>query len=122
MANVAAIMAFHGQARETVRQTKVHMRETGFVLDALRFNVGDWVMIKQKELPKLQPRYRGPFRISRPASDRYMSYYVLYSNGEEFAHSIHIDDLKGFRPRQGYLARPEDDPFTWGDGTLRRTA
>lgn len=76
-------------------------------------------MVRQHRPGKLQPKYRGPFRVSRPASNRFVSYIIFDSHGEEFVHSFHANDLKPFEPRKDYISREEDDPIHWRDQTIR---
>lgn len=72
------------------------------------FSAGDLVMLHQKTSGKLQPRWRGPFRIDSFATDRQLSYIIRQLNGRLIRGSFHGNHLKRFTPRTGYLAGPSD--------------
>ncbi|KAL7798820.1 hypothetical protein V8C43DRAFT_276356 [Trichoderma afarasin] len=71
---------------------------------------GEWVMIVQEgKPPKLQPRWRGPFKIARRTGRA--SYLVVNLDGSPLHRGlpldIHEDALKRFVQRTGYLADKE---------------
>lgn len=71
---------------------------------------GEWVMIVQEgKPPKLQPRWRGPFKIARRTGRA--SYLVVNLDGSPLHRGlpldIHEDSLKRFVQRTGYLTDKE---------------
>jgi hypothetical protein len=82
-------------------------------IDAARYNKGvtrtvhhidDLVMVYQKDTGKLQPRWRGPFKISGYGGSHGASFTLRQINGRGIKGTFHGDHLKPFKPRTGYLA------------------
>jgi hypothetical protein len=80
---------------------------------ALRYNkgvkrvvhhLGDLVMLYQERTRKLQPRWRGPFRISGYGGSHGVSFTLIQLNGRGIKGTFHGDHLRRFVPRTGYLA------------------
>jgi hypothetical protein len=63
----------------------------------------DLVMLHQKISGKLQPRWRGPFRIQDYGGSHGKSFVLRQLNGRKIRGAFHGDDLKAFIPRTGYL-------------------
>ncbi len=73
-------------------------------------NFGDLVMLWQKDVGKLQARWRGPFKISGHGGTHGRSFTLEQLNGRRIKGTFHGDHLKTFVPRTGYLADPNPDP------------
>jgi len=73
-------------------------------------NFGDLVMLWQKDVGKLQARWRGPFKISGHRGTHGRSFTLEQLNGRRIKGTFHGDHLKTFVPRTGYLADPNPDP------------
>lgn len=69
--------------------------------------VGLLVMVYQKRTVKLEPQWRGPFRIVGLGGTRGVSWRISQLNGRGIRGTYHGDHLKPFRPRQGYLFNGE---------------
>ena len=65
--------------------------------------VDDLVMVYQKNEGKLEPRYRGPFRISS-VGEHETSFRLRQLDGRRIRDPIHGDQLRLFVSRTGYLA------------------
>ena len=73
-------------------------------------HVGDLVMLYQKKGKKLEPRWRGPFRITGYGKHG-TSFEIQQLGGKAIQGTFHGDHLKQFRPRQGHLASSSDPPL-----------
>jgi hypothetical protein len=71
---------------------------------------GQLVFLRQKNTGKLKPRWRGPFRV-RAIGRHGVSYQIAQINNQPIKRTYHGDDLKLFKPREGYLAI--NDQNTW---------
>ena len=69
-------------------------------------HIGDLVMLYQKDVGKLQPRWRGPFRISGYGGSHGVSFTLRQLNGRGIKGTFHGDHLRTFKPRTGYLSTP----------------
>lgn len=67
-------------------------------------HVDDLVMLFQKSTGKLEPRWRGPFRIASYGGSHSSSFVLQQLNGRKIKHTYHGDHLKKFIPRTGYLS------------------
>ena len=74
--------------------------------------IGSFVMLYQKNIDKLQPRWRGSFVVHEYGSDRQLSYRLHQLNGRRIRGKFHGDHLKHLVSRSGYLASPEDTSLT----------
>ena len=72
-------------------------------------HVGDLVMLYQKHGKKLEPRWRGPFKIS--GYGKHSSFKIQQLGGRAIRGTFHGDHLKAFKPRHGHLASPSDPPL-----------
>ena len=68
------------------------------------------VMLHQKNTGKLEPRWRGPFRLRGYGGKHYTSCTLEHLNSHrKIRGSFHGDDLKLFVPRTGYLRFPTEE-------------
>ena len=97
----------HDLVTETTRRRKEQeaFRYNKGVTETLH-HLGDLVMLYQKHTGKLEPRWRGPFRIFDYGGSHGKSFTLQQLNGREIRGSFHGDHLKKFVPRCGYLADP----------------
>ncbi|KAM0800623.1 hypothetical protein BDR22DRAFT_889337 [Usnea florida] len=115
---------------QTVREYQIHTSEVHDVvveasnrrkyLEAAEYNkricrvvhhLGDLVMLYQKDTGKLEPRWRGPFRITNYGGSHNLSFKLQQLNGRWIRGTFHGDHLKTFIPRTGYLTDPSDTPL-----------
>jgi len=68
-------------------------------------------MLHQKTSGKLQPRWRGPFRIQDYGGSHTRSFVLKQLNGRKIRGAFHGDDLKRFVPRSGHLAEDRNRPY-----------
>ena len=61
-------------------------------------------MLYQKDMGKLQARWRGPFRIDGFGGSHGVSYKLRQFNGRKIKGIFHGNHLKPFTPRRGFLA------------------
>lgn len=96
------------EVHDVVTQTTIRKQE----LEAHRYNrgikqtihqLGDMVMLFQKDVGKLQPRWRGPFRIKGYGGSHGISFTLQQLNGRGIKGTFHGDHLKTFQPRTDYL-------------------
>ena len=80
---------------------------------------GDLVFLHQKNTGKLEPRWRGPFRI-RGYGPHDVSFTLSQLDGTKIKRTFHEDDLRRFRPREEYLAGAEN-PLIIKQQTIRRS-
>lgn len=71
-------------------------------------HLGDMVMLYQERSGKLQPRWRGPFKIIDYGGSHGASFVLQQLSGKHIRGSYHGDHLKKFVPRAGYLSSPSD--------------
>ena len=112
-AEIQTYLKHRADLRDLVYETKKRQKED----EAARYNrgvkqathhVGDLAMLYQKVTKKLQPRWRGPFRISGYGGTHGRSFTLQQLNGRKVRGKFHGDHLKKFVPRSGYLATPTD--------------
>ena len=65
-------------------------------------------MLHQKTSGKLQPRWRGSFRVDGFGSERQLSYILRQLNGRLIRGTFHDNHLKRFVPGTSYLADSSD--------------
>lgn len=120
-------LSYRSELHDRVSQASVARKER----EALRYNKGvrpdvfaqgDLVMLYQKSVGKLQPRWRGPFCIDRFATERELSYVLRQRNGRLIRGSFHGNHLKRFTPRTGHLADPSDHFLLPLQQTIRKPA
>ena len=96
------------EVHDVVTETTMRKQE----MEAYRYNkgitetvhhIGDLVMLYQKDAGKLQPRWRGLFRINGYGGSHGVSFTLQQLNGRGIKGAFHGDHLKRFRPRTGYL-------------------
>lgn len=68
--------------------------------------IGTLAMIYQKKTNKLEPRWRGPYRITGYGGSHQHSFTLAQLNGRKIKGNFHGDHLKVFVPREGYLIDP----------------
>ena len=66
--------------------------------------IGHLVMLYQKNTGKLQPRWRGPFRVAGYGGSHGLSFTLQQLDGSAIRGTFHGDHLKKFSPRTDYLA------------------
>lgn len=103
---------YRAQMHDRVRQLTTEKKER----DAARYDtgvnrtfheVGSLVMVYQKMTAKLEPRWRGTFRIVGLGGTRGVSWQISQLGGRGLRGTYHGDHLRPFRPRQGYLFNGE---------------
>ncbi len=103
------------QTHDQIRQLSERKKEE----EATRYNRGvkeapldinDMVMLHQKSAGKLEPRWRGPFRIAQ-CGDHEVSYQLVQLSGRKIRGMFHGDHLKRFIPRTGHLIGLETPAF-----------
>ena len=67
-------------------------------------------MLFQKDTGKLEPRWRGPFKVAEYGSHG-VFYLLVQLNGRKIRGSFHGDHLKKFVPRTGHLTGPSTSIF-----------
>jgi hypothetical protein len=106
--HVRTYLNHRAEIHDTVQTITTRQREN----EAARYNRGisrathhpnDLVMLYQKKTGKLEPRWRGPFRISGYGGSHGISFTLVQLNGRKIRGSFHGDHLKTFTPRTGYL-------------------
>ena len=122
---VQQYISYRSELHDQVAQRSIARKEQ----EAIKFNRGvrhntvfankDLVMLHQKASGKLQPRWRGPFRVEGFGSDRQLSYVLRQLNGRLIRGTFHGNHLKRFNPRTGYLSTPTD-PQLPQQQTIRR--
>ena len=120
---VKQYLRYRADLHDTIRQRSNEQKEQ----EAIRYNkgvkqathhVGDLVMLHQKNTNKLEPRWRGPFRISGYGGSHGVSFRIQQLNGRMIRGTFHGDHIKTFVPRAGYLSdRSEQYPL---QQTIRR--
>jgi hypothetical protein len=98
------IAEVHDVVTETTRRRReqdVHRYGKG--IKRVIHNIGDMVMLFQKDVGKLQPRWRGPFRINGYGGSHGVSFILQQLNGRGIKGTFHGDHLKTFQPRTDYL-------------------
>ena len=70
---------------------------------------GDLVMLHQKSPGKLEPRWRGPFRVSGPGGTHGRSFTIRQRNGRLIRGTFHRDDLKFFKERPAHLRYGDEE-------------
>ena len=68
-------------------------------------------MLFQKNIKKLEPRWRGPFQISGYGGSYRTSFRLQQLNRNSIPGTFHGDYLKTFVLRLGHLADPSDPPL-----------
>lgn len=81
--------------------------------------IESFVMLYQKNINKLQPRWRDPFVVHEHRLDRQLLYRLHQLNGRRIRGKFHNDHLKQFVPRFEYLASPEDTLFLLSRQNIR---
>lgn len=64
-------------------------------------DIGDLVLLHQKESTKLGAQWRGPFMVDKPGE--HASYHIKQISGWRIKRTFHGDDLRVFKPRTGHL-------------------
>jgi hypothetical protein len=105
---VRAYLRFRSDTHDYVRAVSQRRQEDM----AFRYDRGvrlvchqlqDLVMLHQRTSGKLQPRWRGPFRIQDYGGSHGKSFVLRQLNRRKIRGTFHGDDLKTFVPRTGYL-------------------
>ena len=73
------------------------------ILRSNELEPGDLAMLYQKNVGKLQPRWRGPFLIEAFGGDHGVSYTIRQIGGRRIKGAFHSDHLRKFTPRTGHL-------------------
>lgn len=73
------------------------------------FSTGDLVFLHQERSNKLEPRWRGPFKISGVGVHG-VSYTIQQVNGRKIKGTFHGDHLKAFKRRTGHLSDTDAFP------------
>lgn len=124
-ANIRKYRDYGAQTHDRIRQLAFEKKER----DAMRYNaggreifheVGSLVMVHQKKTTKLEPRWRGPFRIASSGGARGVSWRICQLNGRLIRGTYHGDHLKPFIFRQGYLSGSRGEDFMPGSQTVRK--
>lgn len=120
---VQQYLSYRSELHDTVRRLSLARKEQ----EAARYNKGvrlrvfapgDLVMLYQKDAGKLQPRWRGPFRVDSFGSERELSYVLRQLNGRLIRGTFHGNHLKLHVPRTGYLQHASD-PHLLQQQTIR---
>ena len=120
---VRSYLTHRAELHDSIKQKSDQQKE---VMEA-RYNkginktthhLGDLVMLHQKSTGKLEPRWRGPFRIHEYGGAHGLSFVLRQLNGRKIKHTYHGDHLKKFTPRTGYLASHRD-PSLQPEQTIR---
>lgn len=90
-------------AQASRRQKEAEARKYDKGVRRAVHEIGGTVMLFQKGTGKLQPRWRGPFKISNYGGSHGTSFTLKQLNGRGIKGTFHGDDLKAFIPRTGYL-------------------
>lgn len=77
-------------------------------VQVITHHIGDLVIIYQKNINKLQFKWRGSFQIRGYDDTHERSFTLLQFNGRKIKHTYYGDHLKQFVPRSGYLAETSD--------------
>ena len=125
---VQQYLSYRSELHDRVSQASVARKEK----EAARYNKGvrltvfapgDLAMLYQKNVGKLQQRWRGPFRVDGFANERGVSYRLRQHNGRLIKGTFHGNHLKRFVPRGDYLADPSDtSQLLPSHQTIRRPA
>lgn len=83
-------------------------------------HVGDLAMLYQEGAGNLQPRWKGPFKVSGFGGSHARSFTLRQLNDRRIRGTFHGDHLKTFVPRSGYLADPSD-PYLLPQQNIRRS-
>ena len=102
----------------TVRRHEMEAHRYSKGIKRVIHSIGDMVMLFQKDVGKLQPRWRGPFRINGYGGSHGVSFTLQQLNGRGIRGTFHGDHLKTFQPRTDYLA---DTSSSLPDPQLIRT-
>ena len=73
--------------------------------------INSLIILYQKNVGKLQPRWRDPFHISGYKGAHGSSYTLIQLSGKRIRDTFHNDHLKQFQLRTRYLANPSDPPL-----------
>ena len=92
----------------TARRHEMEVRRYSKGITRTIHHIGDLVMLYQKDVGKLQPRWRGPFRVSGYGGTHGISFTIQQLNGRGIRGVFHGDHLKTFKPRTDYLASTSD--------------
>ena len=82
------------------------------------FAEGDLVFLYQKNTGKLEPRWRGPFRVEGYGGTHGISYEIRQLNGRRIKGTFHGNHLKKYVPRTGHLSSSDHHQFP-GQQTIR---
>ena len=109
MKEVHTYLKHRAEVHDTVRAASLRQKEdmtTRYDKGITRVihHIGDLVMLFQEKAGKLQPRWRGPFKISGYGGAHAKSFVLQQLNGRHIRGSFHGDHLKLYTPRTGYLA------------------
>ena len=124
---VQQYLTYRSELHDRVAQASVARKEK----EAARYNKGvrlavfapgNLAMLYQKNAGKLQPRWRGPFRVDGFADERGVSYRLRQHNGRLIKGTFHGNHMKRFVPRSGYLTDPSDTFLLPLHQTIRKPA
>ncbi len=94
----------HDKVRESTRiQKEKEARKYDRGVRQVHHNIGDQVMLYQKSTGKLEPRWRGSFKISGHGGGHEISFTLQRADGSDLPGSFHGNHLKTFKQRIGYL-------------------
>ncbi len=110
VAAVRAYISYRAETYDMIRQRREQHKDAMKTrydrgVKPVTFAVGDLVMLYQEGVGKLQPRWRGPFKVSGYGGHG-VSFTIQQVNGRKVKGTFHGDQLKQFVPRSGYLAPP----------------
>lgn len=103
---------YRAQTHDRIRQLMFEKKEK----DAMRYNagvkeifhqVGSLVMVHQKKTIKLEPRWRGPFRIASSSGVRGVSWRICQLNGSINTGNVSWGSLEALYPQAGLIVREQ---------------
>ena len=122
---VKQYLTYRADLHDKVRQLSHERKEQ----EAIRYNrrikqvthhIGDLIMLHQKNTKKLEPRWRGPFRISGYGGSHGVSFRLQQLNGRMIRGTFHGDHLKAFIPRKSYLSSNPSEQLYPQQQTIRK--
>jgi hypothetical protein len=84
------------------------------------FSPGDLIMLYQDNTGKLEPRWRGPFKIDGFGGTHGISYKIVQLNGRKIRGTFHLDDLKLLPERPLHLRFGDEEEYQQQQ-TIRRS-
>ena len=121
---VGQYVQYRAEMYDSIAQASRQKKEAEAVrydkgLNKVIHHIGNLVMVYQKGVAKLQPRWRGPFRIKGYGGSHGVSFTLQQLNGRGIRGTFHGDHLKEYRPRTGYLATVDQQSSLQSPHTFR---